>query len=762
MPPVEPAGAVTGVTRRVVAALRTYLARPLVWVLTLFYLAAVAAMYHGLHEPEPPFDRMLADAPDARALQAVRRERAEWLRDRQRTVTPSGYQPSPRAVLGPPQLKPSHPNARQPRPDEVRTLEVWLGDAEAALLWQAGRFPKVEAIVLNGEPVTDRQLAELVRLYRPRALYLMRADKLTAAGFDALATATTVEYLSVPGNLILTRAAELRWPANLRWLSVAGYERFPLARYEEWRQLPHLTSLLLQMSRDGGPDGFPADVVACLDAFPGAPTVYLHDYAGDDGPWAIAAQPQFRRVAIRPARAPKRRLDVAFWAFFLALLPTALAAVQLSGQGVLPWAVLTPGYPRPHMAVAACIWLTGAAVSVGLMMWLGVALLAAVAVSGCGPLYFAAWERLFRRESTGQAGYAPGGLALLPILLLMPMLFVIQFGLQMVPPVAGALDWFLAGQRPWLAAAWVVANVVVAGRLLRRLGTIVRPAAAAGLYDVPLGLFDVAGWTRVMAPWQGRRLEQQARWNPIWLARDRRLDRRLDAGPATTRRQRVTLWIAGLPMQPLDLVWLVLVVSVVQMAAFGGMAWYNTDVTFLPHVLWMPVVQGGGMFLVFPLFQLSGRRKQLPHELLWPVSRRDWMLDWFVAQARLLAPGATLLLAGGGALWWSVGAPTLTPAAVAGLAGSGVAALVLIWAGGLLLGTFASITAAVILLSLFVGGLSGSLMSITALTPAVVGDRPPVEATTVVALIALGMGVVSAVVTATMLYRWRTWEVGRM
>lgn len=756
------AGTLTGLTGRVLAAGKTSLLRPLVWVMTLLYLAAAAAMVHGLYDPEPPFARLLAEAPDVHVREVVRRERTEWLRARQRNVTPAGYQPSPRLVLGPAPLKQVHPNAREPRTDEVRTLEVWLGDEEAGQAWQPGRFPNVEAIVLMGDPVTDRQLADVVRLYRPRALYLQRADKLTATAFDVLATADTLEYLMLSGNLLLTRAPQLHWPAQLRWLSVTGYEPLPLARYEEWRQLPRLARLLLQMPRDGTATCFPEAVVACLDAFPAAPTVYLSAFPADDSSWASAAQPLFRRVAIRPATVPKLRLEAAFWAFCLALLPTALAAVQLSAQGVLPWAVLAPGYTRPHAAVAAFIWLTGAVVSAGLMVWLGIAPVAAVAVAGSGPLYFAACERLFRRAPAGMAGYASPGLALLPMLVLMPIVLVAWFGLLLLPPLVGAFDWFLAGQRPGLAMAWLVADAVAAELLLRRLATIVRAATAGGLDGVPLGLFDVDGWTRVLAPAQAQRLERQARWNPLWISRDRRLDRLLDAGPATTRRQRVALWIAGLPIQPLDLAWLVVLMTLMQLLAFGGMAWFNPESPIRWNVLWMPVVQAAAMFLLFPLFQLAGRRKQMPHELLWPVSRRDWMRDWFAAQARLLTPGAVLLVVMVIGVWWTAGLPPVSPGVAATGAGVAIAAVVLIWAGGLWLGTFASTVVAVLLLSLFLGGLMGSLMTSAALTPAVVGAGPPVEATTILALIALGMGVLSAVVTVVMLYRWQTWEVGRM
>lgn len=748
MPAADETVALTSRSRRLAAALRVWLTRPLNVVMALVYAGSLALVLRALPESPPPFEAVETVRPSLARLQ--------WERERRWIVTPGGPQPKPRAVLGPDVLKQLRPGQTEPRPDEVRTLEVWVGHPEAAAAWQPEQYPRVETLSLHGEPISDDQLAALLRIHQPRALYLQRAEKLTAAGFQALANADSIEWLllsSLPGG----RAGRLTWPVNLRWLSVHSFEPLPLARCEEWSRLPRLTTLQVRLSRRDGEELLSPNVIAALDALPSRPTLYLGDLAGGDDGQALALQARFPRLAIRPVSVPRDRLLLAVWAFCLALLPTALGTVALSVQGVLPWAVLTPGFLRPHQLLTACLWLTGAAVSAWLMIAGGVWPVAALALAASGPLYYAGWERVFRHEAMGQAGFVNGLLALVPLGLLLPLLATARLTFEFYPPGAGAFDWFLAGGRPWLAAGWLTLNVVVATRLLRRLSGLVRAVAAGGMEAVPLGMFDVAGWTRVLTPLQARQVERQARWNPLWISRERQLESLLAAGPARTRRQRVALHIAGLALQPREMVVLFLI------AALGGTVGF---LLFLPlpgqvhlSAILIPLIQAGVTFLTVPLFLLSGRRRLMAHELLWPLPRDAWVADWFAVQVRYLVPGSVMLVLAAAAAWWAgafdtVGRGTLLAGGV-----TAVAAVVALWAVSLWLGTYAPLTAGAFFFGAVAAGIA--VLFFVAFWMTTAAPARSLSPQTVWTLSAVGTVLLAAGFTALARYRWRSWEVGR-
>lgn len=134
MPAGDETVALTPWPRRLAAALRLWLTRPLNLVLALVYAASLSGVLRALPESRPPFEGVEAARPSQARLQ--------WERERRWIVTPRGPQPEPRAVLGPDVLKRLPPGQREPRPDEVRTLEVWVGHPEAAAAWQPGRYPR--------------------------------------------------------------------------------------------------------------------------------------------------------------------------------------------------------------------------------------------------------------------------------------------------------------------------------------------------------------------------------------------------------------------------------------------------------------------------------------------------------------------------------------------------------------------------------------------------------------------------------------------
>lgn len=754
----RPASATTAGPRRIRAVAMTYLTRPLIWLGGLVYLVAVAGVAANLYDPRPPFERMEAahGQPDAVQIAA---QRSQWELARRRTVTPRWYQPQPSDVLGPEEMRPQSRSQQAPAPETIRSLDVWFGHAQARQLFDAGRYPKLDSLTLSNDAIADDQLREILRLHRPRALLLRRAEKLTVEGFRALAESASLEWLELWFAAPVARDEPLPWPPNLRSLTVFGFTEFPLQRYQEWGQLSHLRTLQLRMPRKGEFDRLAESVVAALEEFPTRPRLYLEDLSGGDGTWALAVQPQFSRIAVRPVMVPRVRMTVALYAFLLVLLPTALGAIQLSGQGVPPWSVLTPGYARPHQLAAGGIWLTGAAVSAVLMQYLGVSTLAAMAVGGSGMLFYAVWERLFRRDMLGKAGFANALLAVVPIGVLPVAIFLCAVALESAPTLAGHIDWFLAGQRPVLAVLWIVADLVAGVSLLQRLATIVLSAEAGGLSAVPLGSFDLAGWTRVVAPAQAQKLETMTRWNPIWIARERRLEILLDSGLATTRSQRIALWIAGLPMQPREMLGMGVIMAVVYGVFMSLFALFNENLDQGWSMLLPAWVQVGGMLLILPMFLLAQHRKHMEYELLLSVQRRDWMFDWFGVGLRLVTPAAAVLVLGVVVISWL--APFATPVPAAAILLLTLAASGVVWGLSLLLGTLSWWQAVGTLAGIFLVSISAIVASVFVFSSA--SAAAPLEKG--LAPLLLNMSAVLALLAAALIAfairRWRIWEVGR-
>lgn len=634
---------ITPLAGRSKAVWLSYWTRPLVWIVTLVYLAAVGVVLYWLHDPRPPFEFLESHATSDQSRMELSMQRSQWDMQRRLHVTPSYPEASPRLHFGPEGMPPSKHRGKMVQPADAKTIEIYSENSIPADFWEPGHYPQVEVVYCYGQDLSAETLTRLTRTYRLKALSVNLSKNWTAETFETLAHADSLEYLSIDFSKTLIDPAPLAWPRNLRQLQIQIYRPIPLVRFQEWRQLPRLDVLSLRVSPEAMDKFLAPEIVAELEQFPRRPTLYLDTPQGTYGEVAVAAQPHFRRLAVRPCAIPKARITSAYYGFLLLLIPTALGLYQVSIQSMQPLMLLAPGTAAPHQNFAARLFVLGGVVSAGVAFANGSHWTAALAVGVTGLLWYQcqAWL-LHRGKGFNQVGFANPANAMFP-LLFMGVFFIIGMLLtSLFPAVVGEIDWFLRGQRPWCALGVFALGICAGRKLLQDAVIVQRMAQEAGFEQLPLSATDLAGWTRRIEQLAGSKFERQVKWNPVMRRREQRMENVLNRGPALTRRQRMALWMCGLHAHPADISVVVVIVGLVQFAFFY-LGRFEFDAQLNRITFLMPAFQVLAMFLMFPIGALWARRRWMAHELLFPLSRREWTWDWFVMQACLLWPVIVVL-----------------------------------------------------------------------------------------------------------------------
>jgi hypothetical protein len=291
-----------------------------------------------------------------------------------------------------------------------------------------------------------------------------------------------------------------------------------------------------------------------------------------------------------------------------------------------------------------------------------------------------------------------------------------------------------------------------------------RAAHEAGLGQVPMSVLDLGGWNRAVAPLAGRKFDSTLRWNPVMRSRERRIEAALNQGPALTRWQRVRIWMCGVHAHPMDMTAVIAFVALVQFVTFQFIR--RPDEVNRPErmMLLMPAFQVVMIFLMMPLVSLWIRRRWMPQELLFPLSRREWRRDWYGVQAYMLVPipVVLVLIAITDWLMGSVIRPTSQELAWGTFGFACV--LIATWAFSLIAVTLRISWIAIsigLVIALFsttatLAALGSAFPSIPAAFEAAVTH--PAAPTVVIGVIVTGL--VALVLWAR--HRWNRWEVGRL
>jgi hypothetical protein len=499
-------------------------------------------------------------------------------------------------------------------------------------------LPEADRVVLYSSFTADhlRWLAAQPKL---TTLTVAMTDDQSLTDLNPLSASSSLRSLRILRAAGDSSSEPLAWPPNLEVLDLQGTRPLARERLTVLSRLPHLHTLAVRLHAEPPSPELPADVMATLNSFPALRRLYLVE--APDGS-VRETQRTLTRVSVRAATWDSRR---GFWvpvACLVVGLMVLFPAVALSPQFAGPSSMLLPGYRVPHAAVGGGLVAAGLAITIGLLRFGGVDWLAAGGLCGAVVALSLLFPVLLRRLDPGMTGF------------MHPGMFTFFGLLVFVWPTAvpligwGEVDWFLRGERPWLSAALIVTGALAAAYTARWLTTLYRRLEECGRGGSPLGL-DLARWQAWAANLQDPILADRKGWLTAF-------DRRLDAaafrapGDAAGRRRRLA---AGAQFTPLGASVVTAIMCGVCFAYIAITAYFRGDFASLDRQM---VAMGFGCTLAAMVFVSTGvinaRRQFHSMELLWPVSRTDWIRDWFVLSVRDLAIPILLAAAGLCVGWW--------------------------------------------------------------------------------------------------------------
>ncbi len=574
---------------------------------------------------------------------------------------------------------------------ELRSLTV-SHVAKCEELWIPGKAPKLESLSVLSS-VTDKQLAKLCELYDLKAFTLYSPETLTAAGWKHLAGERSLHYLRLHQLQSLRDEPALEWPRNLQTLICDEPHGVSLQRLEEWQQLPLLTTLGTRLiPRDE--DRLSAKEIDTLKRFPSLQRLYLVEMGKHAPNFVATQQAALPSLRVRPAHYDPVRGRRAVIILIGGLLVLVMLSIQLSTQFVTTASALTPHFTRSHVGPVVAVFVAIMSASFFLNAQAGCSDFVALTLCGASAFVLGAGAKAMNRLSGGRMpGFGNFGVALPSVVF--PVM-AIAFGSQLF---GGEFDWFLSGRLPWLSVIVLVGSVWGAYELIAMQTGMKRRLEESGLANVPMGMFDTAGWMT----WSNdvaatRAIQGKLPPRPLRLL-DARYDRLLEQIQRGERPSPLAMWQLGgqTIFDMLRIMTMMLVAALIfigiPVALFAPDLWTR----FAPVVAAPAVFQllGGG--LIMPLSFAWIRRPMQAMELLRPVSRREWMTTWFQGVASEMAP-TLIILIGLGALmlWagllpnWSVGHAALATAVIIGMTGfifaAGMFAITLraLWQVGLL------------------------------------------------------------------------------
>jgi hypothetical protein len=402
-------------------------------------------------------------------------------------------------------------------------------------------------------------------------------------------------------------------------------------------------------------------------------------------------------VTVRPAEYDQMRVSRLTGLVLLLSAWAALVGVILSPQFVIAPSVLLPGYRRPHVLAAAVVLLVGVAVTVGLMLFAGANLLTALGLCGGALTCMGLMVLLFRRLDPGTPGFTQPFLAFPVFVFTWPVLQLLAWAMP------GEMDWFLRGEQPGWAALFLVTGVLFTWDAGRWLTSLHRRVEAHGKGGCPLSAWDFEGWKLwTLAAQQYR--QPTSGWWDWYTGSERRLAAAV-ARPATDAAGRRRLWRAGFQFGSFRGT---AFATIAILGFLGGMAGFNILVLGeqpLPQgTLIVAGVGYAAFFAIYmPLIFLTQRQACFPQELLRPLSRTDWVRDWFVVSAVDVSPALAMAVLAFAVAWWQGLAPVPPPAYWLPIMTLFVAGWVTLWAGGLWLMTYRWSAVVLVLLIAMVG-----------------------------------------------------------
>jgi hypothetical protein len=264
--------------------------------------------------------------------------------------------------------------------------------------------------------------------------------------------------------------------------------------------------------------------------------------------------------------------------------------------------------------------------------WLTAGGLCGGALAICGLL-----SALMRRIDPGVPGFTQPFLAFPVFVFVWPVVLAILWW------SSGEFDWFLRGEWPGLSAGLILIGGLLTADMAGWLTTLARRVEEFGKGGCPLGM-DFQAW-QVWAMTAAEHRKQQE-WQ-FWLTG---LDQRLNAlatGAPLDGRSRRRLWEAGSMVTPLRATLFMLAITVATFASFAIVAYLAGDVPNLdPKLLVGGFVYSAVMAMYLPAVYKYLRRPYYSVELLRPVSRTDWVRDWFTLSAYELTIPFGLVVAG--------------------------------------------------------------------------------------------------------------------
>lgn len=517
------------------------------------------------------------------------------------------------------------------------------------------QYPRLKSLRLM-VPISAEELRLVARLPGLQSLTLLMSQGMSAGELSVLSEAESLTYLKVIEATGYDLAPdEIHWPPHVQQLCLQGPRGLPLRRFKELQTLPELRTLSVRLDPLHPTSELPEDVIATLQQFPSLQRLYLREMGHLYPDLVSRAQNTLPGIAVRPADYDRQRLLHAQVIMVLFGCWLSLILIQLSVQFVGPQSLLLPNYPRAHLSVAGGVFVLAVLLNVALVLYHGIS-----GVSGLGLFGFAAtftWlmTRLYRSSEGAVPGFTQ------PFLAFPVLMFLALTGLLLIYFNPSDIDWWLRGHLPWWSVVLSAVGVYALADMARWMIELPRLVEAANRSGVPLGSLDIKGWQT----WQLRSLKsptaRAAHWQEFVTGVNQRLELTLKVMPGVARRRR--LWIACEQATMTRM----MLMTVVPISVFTGVfvlwkedAW--NDPLFGARLCGGALGYVTMMSVIFPLMLLFQRHQTMAIEVLRPVSRQDWIRDWFYISGRRLLPAiiSSVVLLGMG--WWYQIVPIQSPA----------------------------------------------------------------------------------------------------
>ncbi|MDZ4686740.1 MAG: hypothetical protein SH850_16835 [Planctomycetaceae bacterium] len=527
-------------------------------------------------------------------------------------------------------------------PVAARSLTAYTPLSDWRTSDQIATLPNLESVEMF-TPASGDDLAWLATQPKLSSQSLLMTQNLLAVDLSRLSASQSLRHLRVLEAAGYRTEDAVAWPPNLEVLDLMGAHELPVRRLEELSRLPKLHTLAVRLNPRHPSSKLPEDAIAALTSFPALRNLYLLEMSHLYPDLASEAQRALPGLRVRPSTYDANRVSRLTAMCLVVSVWAAAVAVMLSPQFVAPQSLLLPGYRAPHVWMAVLILATGLAVVIGLLLVAGTDLLTALGLCG-GTLTFVGLMIAFLgRIEPGLPGFTQPLMALPVFVFTVPVLM----GFLWLSP--GEVDWFLRGEKPWLSETLLVTGLVLTWDSGRWLTSLYRGVETAGRGGCPMAMLDFGGWkTWSLTINQSKR---PSSWRYLLTGSEQRFDA-VTSEPLHRAADRRRLWDAGTEITSRRAGLFMVLVSLVVFA--GIFAWGNfvSGVEFEPEMLVGGLAYAAVMTIYLPAMFTYGRLPFFPMEVLRPVSRADWVADWFTMTAYdLLTPMAASVVASVLAAW---------------------------------------------------------------------------------------------------------------